>query len=141
MTDINSEQIMNELRKEIAEKGIDKEPLKFADVNRAEASFHLPTKYNEEMMKRELVNVNGLWDSSLEPGVKSTNPIKKKIKTMVYKMVTAIMNPHLEKQVIFNASVANSMNMMHCLAEENASLKEQVKELTERIEKLEGTAK
>ena len=93
------------------------------------------------MMKRELVNVNGLWDSSLEPGVKSTNPIKKKIKTVVYKMVTAIMNPHLEKQVIFNASVANSMNMMHCLAEENASLKEQVKELTERIEKLEGTAK
>lgn len=133
MSKINVEEIMQELRAEIKEKGISSEPLTFADVDKAEDHFHVPTKYNHNLMRNELININGLWDTSVNPEVKASNPVKKAIKKIVHKMVYSIVREHVEQQVIFNSAMVNAINMLYCLHDENLELKEEIKNLKAKI--------
>ena len=135
MQEINVDKIMEEIREEIEEKGIKNQPLEFADVNQAVDFLELPEKYDKDMMHRELVNLNGVWDTSLDE-LQSNNPLKRAVKKAIQKAVRMVVNSHVAKQVAFNASVVDSINMLDCLAKENEDLKEEVRQLKEQMKQL-----
>lgn len=135
MQEINVEEIMQEIRKEIKEKGIEEQKLQFADVSLAENTFEMPEKYDSFMMQKELLNLNGLWDTSLQE-VRSTNGIKKAVKKVLKKAVNVIMGPHIAQQTAFNASVAHSIDLLNCLAKENEELRAEVEEMKKQVEQL-----
>lgn len=137
MQEINVDKIMEEIREEIEEKGIKNQPLEFADVNQAVDFLELPEKYDKDMMHRELVNLNGVWDTSLDE-LQSNNPLKRAVKKAIQKAVRMVVNSHVAKQVAFNASVVDSINMLDCLAKENEDLKEEVRQLKEQMKQLKG---
>lgn len=132
MQEINVEEIMKEIREDIKAKGMETQKLEFADVSLVDNNFDLPEKYDDDMMQRELVNLNGLWDTSLEE-VRSNNPVKKLVKKILQKAVGVIMRPHVTEQTIFNASVVHSINMLSCLAKENAELKAELANLKKQV--------
>ena len=47
-----------------------------------------------------------------------------------------VVSSHVAKQVAFNASVVDSINMLNCLARENEELKEEVRQLKEQMKQL-----
>lgn len=136
MQEINVEEIMNTIREEIKEKKMEGQPLQFADISMADDVFDVPTRYNENMMKKELVNLNGLWDTSLDAKVLSRGKIKGAVKKILNKAVCVIVRPHIEKQVIFNASVVNGINMLHCVARENEQQRKEIEALKKELETL-----
>lgn len=135
MQEINVDKIMGEIREEIKEKGIQNQPLEFADINRATDILELPKKYDKDMMHRELVNLNGIWDTSLEelPG---GNSLKRAVKKVIRRAVGMVVNSHVARQVAFNASVVDSINMLDCLSGENEVLKEEVKQMKKEMRQL-----
>lgn len=135
MQEINVEEIMQEIREEIKAKGMEDQKLEFADVSMVESSLELPEKYDPDMMQKELLNLNNLWDTSLEE-VRSKNPVKKAVKKVLQKAVGVIVRSHITEQTIFNASVVHSINMLNCLAKENVDLKMEVESLKEQVEQL-----
>lgn len=135
MQEINVDKIMEEIRKEIEEKGIKNQPLEFADVNQAVDFLELPEKYDKDMMHRELVNLNGMWDISPEEP-QSKNFLKRAVKKIILKAVRMVARPFIVRQTAFNASVVDSINMLDCLAKENEELKEEVRQLKEEMNQL-----
>lgn len=135
MQEINVDKIMEEIREEIREKGMENNDPEFADVNLSEDFLKLPEKYDKDMMHRELVNLNGIWDTSLEE-LTSGNPVKRAVKKAIQKAVRMVVSSHVAKQTAFNASVVDSINMLNCLAKENEALREEVEGLKEQIGQL-----
>lgn len=136
MQEINVEEIMREIREEIKSKGMEKQTLQFADVSLAEDAFEIPEHYNENLMRKELVNINGLWDTTMDTQVLSRGKLKKAVKKVLRKAVSVVVQQHIEEQVVFNASVVNSINMLHCIAAENEELKKEVVQLKQEVEQL-----
>ncbi len=135
MQEINVDKIMEEIREEIREKGMENNGPEFADVNLSEDFLKLPEKYDKDMMHRELVNLNGIWDTSLEE-LTSGNPVKRVVKKAIQKAVRMVVSSHVVRQTAFNASVVDSINMLNCLAKENEALREEVEGLKEQIGQL-----
>lgn len=135
MQEINVDKIMEEIREEIRDKGMEEQKLKFADVSLADDFLDLPEKYDDAMMHRELVNLNGIWDTSLEE-LQSSHPLKRAVKKVIQKAVRMVVSPHVAKQVAFNASVVNSINLLNCLADENKALRKEVEALREQVKRL-----
>lgn len=132
MQEINVDKIMEEIREEIREKGMEDHGPEFADVNLAKDFLKLPETYDKDMMHRELVNLNGIWDTSLEE-LTSGNPVKRAVKKAIQKAVRMVVSPHVAKQTAFNASVVDCINMLNCLAKENEALREEVERLKEQL--------
>lgn len=135
MQEINVDKIMEEIREEIREKGMENHGPEFADVNLSKDFLKLPEKYDKDMMHRELVNLNGIWDTSLEE-LTSGNPVKRAVKKVIQKAVRMVVSSHVVRQTAFNASVVDSINMLNCLAKENEALREEVEGLKEQIGQL-----
>lgn len=135
MQEINVDKIMEEIREEIREKGMENHGPEFADVNLSKDFLKLPEKYDKDMMHRELVNLNGIWDTSLEE-LTSGNPVKRVVKKAIQKAVRMVVSSHVVRQTAFNASVVDSINMLNCLAKENEALREEVEGLKEQIGQL-----
>lgn len=140
MQEINVDKIMEEIREEIKEKGMEKQKPEFADVSFADDFFEMPQKYDKDMMQKELLHLNGLWDTSLVE-LQSTNAVKKAVKQVLGRAVGVIMRPHVVEQVTFNAAVVNSINMLQCLAKENEDLKAEVAVLREQVKQLNETVR
>ncbi len=137
MKTVNTEEIMNKIREDVKAERENGEPLTFADVNKADDIFVIPDKYSDNLMQKELANINGLWDTSLDKEILSNNGFKKFIKKFFRKIVMAVMNPHIEKQLAFNVSMVNGMNMLRCAVYDNHELKKEVSELKKRLDDLE----
>lgn len=135
MQEINVDKIMEEIRAEIREKGMENHGPDFADVSLTEDILKLPEIYDKDMMHRELVNLNGIWDTSLEE-LTSGNPVKRGVKKAIQKAVRMVVSSHVVRQTAFNASVVDSINMLNCLAKENEALREEVEGLKEQIGQL-----
>ncbi len=136
MQEINVEEIMKEIRKEVAEKGMKDEPLKFADVSLAENVMDIPEKFDADTTQKEILNMNALWDTIQSNEIRSTNGVKLAIKKVLNRAVMTIMRPVVIAQDIFNSSVVGTMNQLSCMIEENEQLKKEMEELKHEVELL-----
>ena len=141
MKDINVEQIMKEIREDAAAKGADKIPLRFADVSLADNCLEIPERLDSAILQKEIVNLNALWDTSLAIETRSNSKLKLFIKKILNKMVMVVMRPNVVAQTIFNSSVVNIMNQMHCLVDENEEMKKELQQLRNEIIQLKAEIK
>lgn len=141
MKDINVEQIMKEIREDAATKGADKIPLRFADVSLADNCLEIPERLDSAILQKEIVNLNALWDTSLAIETRSNSKLKLFIKKILNKMVLIVMRPNIVAQTIFNSSVVNIMNQMHCLVDENEEMKKELQQLRNEIIQLKAEIK
>ena len=141
MKDINVEQIMKEIREDAAAKGADKIPLRFADVSLADNCLEIPERLDSAILQKEIVNLNALWDTSLAIETRSNSKLKLFIKKILNKMVMVVMRPNVVAQTIFNSSVVNIMNQMHCLVDENEEMKKELQQLRNEIRQLKAEIK
>ncbi|MBQ8189521.1 MAG: hypothetical protein IJZ44_07050 [Lachnospiraceae bacterium] len=136
MKEINVEQIMQEIRADAKNRKADSVPLRFADVSLADSKLEMPTRLETEILKKEIVNLNALWDTSLAIDINSNSKIKVFVKKILYKMVMTIMRSNILSQTIFNLSVVNIMNQMNCLVEENEAMKKELQQIKQEVEQL-----
>lgn len=137
MTEINVEEIMREIREEIAQKGYTDEPLSFQDV---EAPKENKYEYHiDEYMK--IVNEinsdsNVQWYRHLQQG-----GLKGLIKKVIRRMVAFIIAPMSDEQNLFNAQVARGFNQISgYITEQDKSLdscREEIKGLEKKVAQLE----
>lgn len=136
MQEINVEQIMKEIREDAAGKGMDKIPLKFADVSLADSCLEMPERLDSTTLQKEIVNLNALWDTSLAIETRSNSRLKLFVKKILNKMVMLVMRPNIVAQTIFNSSVVSIMNQINCLVAENEEMKKELQQLKNEMAQL-----
>lgn len=133
---VNVNEIMKEIRNDIQEKGYTNDMLSFDDVIVDVGTGHV-TKFDKVKFNEEIFNINHEWNvQAYRPlqGGKVSVFFKKVIRRLVYFFV----EPIVLAQDGFNASLVRMMNQMNCYIDEQ---NEQIKELKEKIDELEKTAK
>jgi hypothetical protein len=127
---VNVNEIMKEIRNDIQEKGYTNDMLSFDDVI-VDVGTGQVTKFDKVKFNEEIFNINHEWNVQ---GGKVSVFFKKVIRRLVYFFV----EPIVLAQDGFNASLVRMMNQMNCYIDEQ---NEQIKELKEKIDELEKTAK
>lgn len=138
MQQIDIEQIMNEIREEIKEKGITETPLPFRDPYETELPFAMPQSFSKEELHNETINAMALYDTAIQP-ITCASGIKGFIKKILNKIAFFSMNTHMVSQNTFNIAVVNALLQVNALAEENQKLQDQVERLEREISKLKNT--
>ena len=124
---VNIEQIMEQIRQEIREKGISLDIPEFSGASEKPVAEIAPFDMNEFMQSVAAVD-RSYQVERYAPIV--GNPISKLIKRVVRKMVNFIITPIVEDQNAFNASVAKTIS----------SLQSYINELEKRVNELEASA-
>lgn len=136
MQEINVEQIMQEIRDEVAKKGLKASDLRFADVSAAGEGLELPTEYDPEGMKKQITYLNAIWETADAIETRSTNKVKLFVKKIINKMVMVVMWPNIVAQDVFNLAVVNTFNQMKLMTEEFEALKQDHEDLKKKYEEL-----
>ncbi|MGN0249318.1 MAG: hypothetical protein ACI4C0_08475 [Lachnospiraceae bacterium] len=136
MQEINVEQIMQDIRKEVSEKGLKASDLRFADVSVAGEGLDLPTEYDPESMKKQITYLNAVWETASAIETRSTNKVKLFVKKIINKMVMIVMWPNIVAQDVFNLAVVNTFNQMKLMTEEFEKLQKDHEDLKKKYEEL-----
>ncbi len=127
------------MAKKSGENSIVKEPVTFDMYDRATDHLDLPDTYDDKEMLKDLCLINGLWDTSLDIYRGKVTGLRTFIKKLSGKFVFAIMNQHVERQIVFNSSLSNCMNMLYAVEKENEELRKEVEDIKKRIADLQET--
>lgn len=140
--EVNIEEIIQEIRREIQEKGYKETDLSFSDIPIPEArsgqASAVSMGYTQEDLKNILdyLNANYLHDIMLP--FESGNPVAAVFKKAVRKMVRFLFYPVLAQQNAFNGSVVNALNILAAGSEAENESARIIAELQEKVEALES---
>jgi O-antigen chain-terminating methyltransferase len=134
LDNINIEDIMNQIRKKIQEKGIIDEEIEFGQISS-----------EEEMLPEYLRMINNLWDVNSYSNIHSHRKVIGKIiifiKKIIRKSIFWYINPIVQQQNQFNAFATRTLNSMTAklnnMEEEIRKTKEIEKNHNDRLEKIE----
>ena len=129
-TDINVEEIMEQIRENIKERGYDKIPLSFEDIKISEPVIKGMVKYNPYLFNKEMTYLNNNWNNDWDIPI-SGGGIRAIIKKTVRKVSRFILIPIVSFQNEYNASNVRLMKQMGCRIDE---LEKQVAELQKEKE-------
>lgn len=136
--DINIEEIMQEIRQEIADKGLTPDMLSFEDVPYQKAEPVSSGSLNSEEARNAMVYLNSHFN--LQPYKPlAGNPVAVFVKKVIRKLVKFYIEPLAEEQSNFNANTVRMLNAMQetirqqdarieLLRQENAALRSRLKE-------------
>lgn len=133
MKQINVEEIMEEIRQEIKDKGYTPDMLSFRDVN---SSYVQIREFNSDEFK----NTVGFIEASKYVPWKIENPgsgLKGTLKRMIQRVVGPIIGPLSDKQNNYNQQVAEAFSELLGYVEQQNSL---MKEYEKKIELLHGSS-
>lgn len=141
MININVEEIMQQIRDEIKEKGYKEEMLSFSDLTVGKDDLSV-RRFNKTMFNESLDFLNRGW--KVQPyRMFDVRSLKSKITTfgkkVIRKFIKFYIEPITADQNRFNASVVRLFNLMQCYMKENREneqLQSQVKQLLTEQEKL-----
>ena len=140
MQEINVEEIMQEIRAEIKEKGYTKDMLSFKDVV-SDVSTALPVEFDIVELREVIERMNETFDIPWYRDV--GGGIKGFIKKVIRKLNMFLIAPVTEDQSEFNSRVVNSSNQVLCFIEEQnekmEELKEEIRVLKAELQKAKGT--
>lgn len=132
--DINIEEIMEEIRQNIKERGYDKEPLSFEEIEMPQAVLQQGEGYHADVFLSELDFMNHNCLNQFHVPVAGRNPFSIFVKKVIRKVTRFIVLPLVNFQNAYNVSNLRCMNQM----------KEYMAELEEykvKIDKLEKELK
>ena len=131
MIEINVEEIMEEIRKDILEKGYTNDMLSFEDVKVQESTID-GVRFQMQEMERELSAVNSNYELHFYREYEG-NFIKKLIKKVIRKIIKPIIFPICEEQIRYNVAVTRVLNQMNLYIHD---LEKGKKELADELETL-----
>lgn len=131
MIEINVEEIMEEIRKDILEKGYTNDMLSFEDIKVQESATD-SAKFQMQEMVRELSVVNSNYELHFYREYEG-NFIKKLIKKVIRKIIKPIIFPICEEQIRYNVAVTRVLNQMNLYIQD---LEKGKKELADELETL-----
>ncbi|MCC8136456.1 MAG: hypothetical protein LIO76_00030 [Clostridiales bacterium] len=108
MSEINIENIMDEIREEIRQKGYTDDMLSFDEIENLEQNGdqYLEVEY-QDILKKMNENYNIAWYRKLEG-----NPFSRLLKKVVRKLTSFLGVPVVTEQVGFNALVTREFNQL-----------------------------
>lgn len=139
MGELNIEKIMEEIRKEIKEKGYTNDMLSFSEVTWEDTGINAErfdwVKYNEELFL-----LNATWNVNPNREIQNKPGIKGKCITLfkhfVRKCIRFYLSSIVQDQVSFNATTVRLINMLTLFVNENMILSDEIDSLREEQELL-----
>jgi|GEM_PF-2008866 len=128
MTKINIEEIMEEIRQEIRDKGISGDLLDFSDPSLG--GFTVPL-FNPQEMLMDLQAVHGNY--YVDPVRPLGDGLKGKIKKALRKSVLFYIKPMVEDQNLYNINVLDTLKQMYAYVCAQETYKKRMDRMLERI--------
>ena len=136
---VDVEKIMQEIRDEIKEKGLDKEILSFESIQPVHSGSG-EDSFDYEFFIDNVNKANATCLIELDKPLQG-NPVSVFIKRVVRKLTRFYIAPVVSTQAEFNAYVTRSINSIRFYIEEQMNQQEQLGELLKRIDALEAQLK
>ena len=130
---INVEKIMEEIRREIQQKGYTREELRFADV---EVNVK-DVDPGERFQKTELLSQHNFINSNYNNPIGfpiTGNPVKVFVQKVIRKLTLFVTYPAFQFQNRFNVGVVRFLNQVTHYINENEGLREMIDKQQEEIE-------
>lgn len=135
MQTIDVEKIMEEIRKEIQEKGYREEDLDFSDIV-IDSARGTGVGYDSEELERQAAYINANSQNPIYFPL-TGNPIKVFFQKVIRRSFLFVIFQAFQFQNKFNCSVTCFLNQVRNYQLENCELKKQLVQQQERIDKLE----
>lgn len=132
--EINVEEIMKEIRQNIRERGYDKEPLSFEEVQVSKPAIASDVGYSVDLFLYELGYLNHNWSNSFQAPVTGRNPLVVFIKRVVRKFTRFIIFPIVNFQNSYNGSNVRCLNQIKEYMAEMDVYKQRIEQLEKEIE-------
>ena len=139
--EINIEEIMNEIRQNIKERGYDKEPLSFEDVAMSEPAVSEDTHFSMTEFLTELNYMNRNCCNSLNVPVESRNSIGVFVKKMIRKCTRFIVFPIVNFQNAYNVSNVRCINQLKEYVVLMEGYTKRIEQLEKEVEELKKKVK
>lgn len=137
--EINVEEIMEQIRREIKEKGYENDILSFDDVEADEGNVVLHDSFDEDVFTKEVMGLNHSWSVQTYRDLGSRGPVGF-VKKVIRKCIRFYVDPVVEDQNQFNANLVRTVNLLNCyVREQNETinvLKKEIIELKKKNEEL-----
>lgn len=131
---INVDEIVNQIRAEIKEKGLESSMLSFEDVPFDKEVSHTETHFELSSLVQSADYMN--TRNQIEPYKEiSGNPISVFIKKIIRKLVKFYIMPIMTEQNALNYHCANAVNQISCYVQNNNKI--DVAELASKVDELE----
>ncbi|MDD7186065.1 MAG: hypothetical protein ACI4PX_00050 [Ruminococcus sp.] len=131
---INVDEIVNQIRAEIKEKGLEPSMLSFEDVPFDKEVSHTETHFELSSLVQSADYMNAR--NQIEPYKEiSGNPISVFIKKVIRKLVKFYIMPIMTEQNALNYHCANAINQVSCYVQDNSKI--DVVQLASKVDELE----
>lgn len=131
---INVDEIVNQIRAEIKEKGLEPSMLSFEDVPFDKEVSHAETHFELSSLVQSADYMNAR--NQIEPYKEiSGNPISVFIKKVIRKLVKFYIMPIMTEQNALNYHCANAINQVSCYVQSNSKV--DIEQLASKVDELE----
>jgi len=131
---INVDEIVNQIRAEIKEKGLEASMLSFEDVPFDKETSHTENHFELSSLVQSADYMNAR--NQIEPYKEiSGNPIIVFIKKIIRKLVKFYIMPIMTEQNALNYHCANAVNQISCYVEQNSQIN--ITQLASKVDELE----
>lgn len=131
---INVDEIVNQIRAEIKEKGLEPSMLSFEDVPFDKEVSHTESHFELSSLVQSADYMNAR--NQIEPYKEiSGNPISVFIKKVIRKLVKFYIMPIMTEQNALNYHCANAINQVSCYVQSNSKVN--IEELASKVDELE----
>lgn len=131
---INVDEIVNQIRAEIKEKGLEPSMLSFEDVPFDKEVSHTETHFELSSLVQSADYMNAR--NQIEPYKEiSGNPISVFIKKVIRKLVKFYIMPIMTEQNALNYHCANAVNQVSCYVQDNSKI--DLVQLASKVDELE----
>lgn len=132
--EINIEEIMEEIRQNIKDRGYDKEPLSFESVQVSKPAVVAGDGYNADQFMHELEYMNHNWNNNFQVPVTGRNFLATFIKRLIRKCTRFIIFPIVNFQNSYNVSAVRCLNQIKEYMAEMDVYKQRIEQLEKEIE-------
>ena len=135
VTEINVEEIMEEIRTNIRERGYDKIPLSFEDIPLSRPAVAGDVVYDETVLRQELQYLNQNWNNNWNVAI-SGGGLRAKFKKVIRKLARFLVAPIVAFQNEYNASNVRAVQQLVAYIETIEEYKARVEELEKQVAEL-----
>lgn len=133
---INIEEIMKEIRQNIKDRGYDKVPVSFEEIEMKSSVLKIGTGYNSDEFINELEFLDGNCTTSFHVPIAGGNPIFVFIKKVIRKMTRFIVAPLVDFQNAYNVSNLKCMNQVSEYISEMEKYKSRIEQLEKELKEM-----
>lgn len=135
---INIEEIMKEIRQNIKDRGYEKDPVSFEEIEMKNSVLKIGTGYDSDEFINELEFMDSNCTTSFHVPIAGGNPVSVFIKKVIRKLTRFIVAPLVESQNAYNVSNLKCMNQVSEYISEMEKYKERIVQLEKELKEIKG---